>query len=165
MRTVCAVGLLAIVAAAAAAAQFPTGGVGSDGYGGMRGDFRRGNVPDPVVVDGPPDPARFAELVRLDSIGRVRYDSLYARLMERTQADRDSVNAVRQRARGGAGERDPRVAQALRGVMGRLAGQLQAFDAALREVLTKKQWKRYQNWRDERREEAEQERRERAGGR
>jgi hypothetical protein len=118
----------------------------------LRSDFRRGELPDPVVVDGPPEPARFAELFELDSVARARYDVLYQRLMERTRADRDSVMVLRQRAR----DQDRVAARALRGLTARLAGQLKAFDDALRDALTKKQWKRYQHWREERREEAEE---------
>jgi hypothetical protein len=118
----------------------------------LRSDFRRGELPDPVVVDGPPEPARFAELFELDSVARARYDVLYQRLMERTRADRDSVMVLRQRAR----DQDRVAARALRGLTARLAGQLKAFDDALRDALTKKQWKLYQHWREERREEAEE---------
>jgi hypothetical protein len=135
------------LAAVAAGQSLP----GSGSMGGI-GDKRRA-PPDPVVLEGPPETQDFAALIGIDSTQRQRYDSLYRRLMDKTRADREAMATARQRLRGAA---DGEMTPAMRGTLTRLDGMQKAFDDALHELLNKSQWKAYQKWRDERRDQAVQ---------
>jgi hypothetical protein len=54
------------------------------------------------------------------------------------------------------GGTDAEMPPAMRGTVTRLDGMQKAFDDALHELLNKSQWKAYQKWREERREQAQQ---------
>lgn len=158
----------------------PAGGPGGGGPGGRGGPppgMRR--VLDPVILDGPPVPDSMVVIARLDSTMAVRYARLYEHLMERTQADRDSVRAHQPPPRDplnevppadGAPDRSrdreldrrmgpgagvlPAEMQAVQNWMNRLELQQQNFDEALKELLVKAQWNHYRDWREARRAEA-----------
>jgi hypothetical protein len=135
----------------------------------------RGRTPDPVVLEGPPSPEEFARITELPAERTREYAVRYERFMAATRVTRDSLQAQRRAMREalgrGAGEPDDqgtldrRMAMrqgvgALRGLREELEHQQQVFDDGLKESLSKDEWKRYQNWRGERRKEAQRERRE-----
>jgi hypothetical protein len=152
--------LILALAAPAAVAQYsddPGQQYGRHG-GGMRG-MTRGTPPDPVVLQGPPAPADFQKLAQLPDAKLSGYQGLYDRFMAETKPQRDSLAALR----GGMGDSDDRSSfQERREIFMPLSQELTrrqgAFDDALKDMLDKEQWKRYQKWRDDQRKEAEQQR-------
>jgi hypothetical protein len=125
----------------------------------------RGTPPDPVVLKGPPAPEEFVRLVQLPDDKAGRYKELYDRFMAETKPQRDSLATLRRDATGGLERSDRDSLQRLRQVFMPLRQELErrqaAFDDTLHDLLDKDQWKRYQNWREEERKVAEQQRRER----
>lgn len=136
------------------------------GHGGPGGNSRHA-VPDPVILEGPPQPDDFAAMFQLADSQRPRYDSLYRSLMDSTAAERDSVAAVRQDIREAFQSGDRAAAEqpmrALRTLTKDLENQQKKFDDSLKHLLTHDQWKDYDKWREERRREAEEEMRGRYG--
>jgi hypothetical protein len=124
-----------------------------------------GTPPDPVVLKGPPAPGEFVRLVQLQDDKAGRYKELYDRFMAETKPQRDSLAGLRRDATGGLERGDRDSLQRLREVFMPLRQDLErrqaAFDDTLHDLLDKDQWKRYQNWREEERKVAEQQRRER----
>ena len=87
------------------------------------------------------------------------YQTLYDHLMTETKPQRDSLAALRS----GMGASEDRSSfQERREVFQPLSQELTrrqaAFDDALKDMLDKDQWKRYQKWRDDQRKAADQER-------
>jgi hypothetical protein len=119
---------------------------------------RRMAPPDPVVLDGPPAPAEFARIVKLPADKLTRYTELYDRFMESTRPQRDSLTAMRRDRRKAFNEGDRETARRHRGQLRPhaedLARQQVTFDDTLKPTLTKDQWKRYEQWRDEQRKQA-----------
>ena len=119
---------------------------------------RRMVPPDPVVLDGPPAPAEFARIVKLPADKLTRYTELYDRFMESTRPQRDSLTAMRRDRRKAFNEGDRETARRHRGQLRPLAEDLArrqvTFDDTLKPTLTKDQWKRYEQWRDEQRKQA-----------
>jgi hypothetical protein len=119
---------------------------------------RRMAPPDPVVLDGPPAPAEFARTVKLPADKLTRYTELYDRFMESTRPQRDSLTAMRRDRRKAFSEGDRDTARRHRGQLRPLAEDLArqqvTFDDTLKPTLTKDQWKRYEQWRDEQRKQA-----------
>lgn len=119
---------------------------------------RRMAPPDPVVLDGPPAPAEFARTVKLPADKLTRYTELYDRFMESTRPQRDSLTAMRRDRRKAFNEGDRETARRHRGQLRPLAEDLArqqvTFDDTLKPTLTKDQWKRYEQWRDEQRKQA-----------
>lgn len=94
---------------------------------------------------------------------RTAYSTLYNNLMDATQAERDSVRAAREAARDGSegGDRESGAAtsDAIKAMLKDLGDQQQAFDQALKGILSKDQWKAYEKWRRSQRPERGFERR------
>jgi hypothetical protein len=153
------------LAAPAALAQY-SNDPGQEG-GGHRGrmyGMGRGTPPDPVIFKGPPAPADFQKLVQLPDAKLAGYQSLYDHLMTDTKPQRDSLAALRG-GMGGGDSDDRGSAQQRREIFMPLSDELTrkqvAFDDALKDMLDKDQWKRYQKWREEERKVAEQQRQDR----
>jgi Spy/CpxP family protein refolding chaperone len=159
-------------------AQYPDGdsGPGAGGPGGMRhGHGMMGGGPgggmmkplDPVVVEGPPSPAEFAKITSVTDTQR--YATLYSHFMTNTQPQRDSLAAARTAMRNAFEDRDREAARRqmslLKSLGDDLSKQQETFDRAVKEMLKKEEWKKYQGWRSDRRQEAEDHRREMMGGR
>jgi hypothetical protein len=154
------------LAAQAAAAQY-SDDPGQRQYGGHGGRMHgmgmgRGTPPDPVVLQGPPAPADFQKLVQLPDAKLPGYRNLFDHLMEQTKPQRDSLAALRN----GMGDSGDRASfQERREIFQPLSQELTrrqaAFDDALKDMLDKDQWKRYQKWRDDQRKAAAKERQER----
>ena len=106
--------------------------------------------------------ADFQKLVQLPDAKLAGYQNLYDRLMTETRPQRDSLVALRN-SMGDAGDRSS--FQQRREVFIPLSQELTrrqaAFDDALKDMLDKDQWKRYQKWRDDQRKTAEQQRQDR----
>jgi hypothetical protein len=160
-------------------AQYPDGdagpGAGGGGPGGMRhGHGMMGGGPgggmrplDPVVVEGPPAPAEFA---RITSVADTqRYARLYGHLMTATRPQRDSLAAARSAMRDAFQDRDReagrRQMSLVKSLGDDLSKQQETFDDAVKEILKKEEWKKYQDWRADRRQGAEDHRDEMMGRR
>jgi hypothetical protein len=157
--------LLALAAPVAVAQYDDSGQQQSGGRGRMHGPGR-GTPPDPVVLKGPPAPADFQKLVELPQDKLSGYQGLYDRFMAETKPQRDSLAALRAGMGGGSGDTGDRESfQQRREVFLPLSQELTrrqaAFDDALKDMLDKNQWKRYQKWRNEERKVAEQQRQDR----
>jgi hypothetical protein len=148
------------LAAPVAAAQYSDDPGQQGGHRGRMHGPGRGTPPDPVILKGPPAPADFQKLVDLPQEQAAGYQGLYDRFMAETKPQRDSLAALRSDMGGGAGDTGDR-----RSVFMPLSQELTrrqaAFDDALKDMLDKDQWKRYQKWRDEQRKVAEQQRQDR----
>jgi hypothetical protein len=115
---------------------------------------------DPVVMEGPPAPDSMASLVGLSGDALDRYSTMYQNLMTSTKPQRDSVAALRaqrmaDRQSGEGGPRGPGGMQGMRELRQYLEDRQQQFDAALKDVLDHDQLKKYEDWRGQRRKEAE----------
>jgi hypothetical protein len=142
-------------------AQVPRTG-GMDGMGGRgfgNGPPMNGTVPDPVVRAGPPEPAEFGHIVDATESQVAEYTRLREVFMKETQAWRDSLGIGRDRTGGKRRRHEPPAA------MKALEKEQKAFDRNLKEsLLSKEQWKQYNNWRKDQRKAAEKEMQERWGG-
>jgi hypothetical protein len=140
------------------------GGPGDPAGPGMR----RMAAPDPVVLHGPPAPPEFARIVELPADQVDRYAEMYDRLMTTTRPQRDSLETLRRGMREAFESRDRASAERQRAVARPLVQELErrqaAFDGTLRDLLAKSQWKRYEQWRDDERKRASDERRDRRRG-
>lgn len=162
-------GMMLTGAGIAFAQQGPPPGGGSPG---MRSRGDRSQSFDPVVFQGPPVPDSMAKLVGLDPNGLTRYATMYQNLMAATRSERDSLAAMRQARQAsresGTGPQERGGPGGMREIRKYLEDRQKQFDQALGDVLSKDQFKRYQDWRDQRRHDAESEmrdRRESRGGR
>jgi len=157
--------MLALAAPVAVAQYDDSGQQQSGGRGRMHGPGR-GTPPDPVILKGPPAPADFQKLVELPQDKLPGYQGLYDRFMTETKPQRDSLAALRTGMGGGSGDTGDRESfQQRREIFMPLSQELTrrqaAFDDALKDMLDKDQWKRYQKWRNEERKVAEQQRQDR----
>jgi hypothetical protein len=138
---------------------------GMDGMGGRgfgNGPPMNGKVPDPVVQTGPPEAAEFGHIVEASDGQMIEYARLRETFMKETKVWRDSLEAGRGRQGGLGGRLGDGERQA---VMNALGKEQKAFDKNLKEsLLTKDQWKRYNNWRKQQRKAAEKEMQEQWGG-
>ncbi len=169
--------VLAAGTATTALAQYPGGdsGPGPGGPGGMRhGHGMMGGRPggamkplDPVVVKGPPPPAEFAKITSVADTQR--YATLFDHFMAATRPQRDSLTAARSAMRDAFADRDREAGRSqmslLKSLGDDLSKQQETFDSAVKEMLKKDEWKKYQAWRADRRKEAEDRRNEMMGGR
>jgi len=132
-------------------------------YGRMHGMGHGGTPPDPVVLNGPPAPDDFRQLVDLPEDKVAGYKNLYDHLMTETKPQRDSLAALRNQATSDAGDRASfeQRREAFEPLSQELTRRQQAFDDELKKMLDKDQWKRYDKWRGDQRKAAEQERQER----
>ena len=155
--------ILALAVPAAAAQYSDDPGQGPYGRHGGRmhgmGMGRGGSPPDPVVLQGPPTPPDFQKLVQLPDAKLPGYQNLYDHLMDQTKPQRDSLAALRNTM----GDSEDRSSfQTRREIFQPLSEELTrrqaAFDDALKDMLDKNEWKRYQKWRDDQRKAAEKER-------
>lgn len=142
-------------------AQVPRTG-GMDGMGGRsfgNGPPMNGTVPDPVVRAGPPEPAEFGHIVDASESQVAEYARRRETFMKETRAWRDSLRTGRDRTGGERRGHEPAAA------MKALEKEQKAFDRNLKEsLLSKDQWKQYNNWRKDQRKAAEKEMQERWGG-
>ena len=156
-----------------ALAQYPGGdpGAGEGAPGGMHhgrgmrhgGGGRGMQAVDPVVVEGPPAPADFARITSVpDTEG---YARLYNHFMSTTRPQRDSLAAARGAMREAFDNQDREAGRGQMGAMKSLADDLshqqETFDGAVKDLISKDQWKKYQDWRADRRKEAQDRRRNR----
>jgi hypothetical protein len=122
---------------------------------------------DPVVAEGPPPPEQFATITSVADTQR--YATLYGHFMANTKPQRDSLAAARTAMRDAFEDRDReagrRQMSLLKSLSDDLAKQQETFDKAVKEMLKKDEWKKYQDWRADRREEAEHHRQEMMGRR
>lgn len=131
-----------------------------EGRGMNRGGGGRGMMMDPVVMEGPPAPDSMAGLVGLSGDGLARYSTMYQNLMTSTKPQRDSAAALRaqrmaERQGGGPDARARGGAQGMREIRQYLEDRQKQFDDALKDVLDQSQFRKYQDWRGQRRKEAE----------
>lgn len=129
-----------------------------EGGGPGMGHAREGRGPDPVVFEGPPEPAAMKTLLKLDQRAGARYGTLYAELVSGTAAQRDSLRVLRgeRMAAVAKGEvaRGERPSATMRRLHLQLEERQEGFDAELKGLLTGEQWEAYGDWRQVRREEA-----------
>jgi hypothetical protein len=157
-------------------AQYPDGGGGPGGGGfggrhrhGMMGDGPGGGMKqlDPVVAEGPPAPAEFAKITTVADTQR--YARLYEHFMTSTRPQRDSLANARSAMRSAFEDHDRDAARnqmdLLKSLGDDLSKQQETFDGAVKDMVKKDEWKKYQDWRAERRKEAEAQRRDMMGGR
>ena len=89
--------------------------------------------------------------------------------MAATRPQRDSLTAARTAMRDAFADRDREAGRSqmslLESLGDDLSKQQETFDSAVKEMLKKDEWKKYQNWRADRRKEAEDRRNEMMGGR
>lgn len=155
------------LAAPPAVAQYSTdsGAPQGGGYSGRMHGRGHGTPPDPVVLKGPPAPDEFASLVQLPADKVDGYKVLYERFMADTKPQRDSLAMLRRDMTSGSDSEDREAFQRRREVFMPINEELtrrqSAFDDALKDMLDKDQWKRYEKWRDDERKAAEQQREER----
>jgi hypothetical protein len=120
---------------------------------GGPGRSRGEGMPDPVVVNGPPAPAEFAQVVGLPEDKVSGYAEVYQRFMDQTKLQRDSLEVLRRGMRDAfdAGDRDAAQHQRsqFRPLMDELSQRQSAFDDTLKGMLDKDQWKKYQGWRND----------------
>jgi hypothetical protein len=159
--------MLALARTAAAQEYDRPEGRGRPGHQAGAG-MRRMAAPDLVVLHGPPAPPEFARIVELPADRVDRYAEMYERLMTSTRPQRDSLETLRRGMRDALESRDRASAERQRAVAQPLVEELErrqaAFDATLRDLLDKSQWKRYERWRDDERKRASDERRDRRRG-
>ena len=157
-------------------AQYPDGdaGPGAGGPGGFRHHGMMGRGPgggmkpiDPVVAEGPPAPAEFAKITSVSDTQP--YARLYEHFMSSTRPQRDSLAAARKAMRDAFEDRDReagrRQMSLVKSLGDDLSKQQETFDSAVKEKLKKEEWKKYQGWRADRRQEAEDHRHEMMGRR
>jgi hypothetical protein len=104
----------------------------------------------------PPAPAEMTQLASLDSNRSARYAQLYARFMENTAQERDSLQAVfkARREAMAAGQQPSASTGSVQEMTKDLAVQRKTFDGVLKADFTKDEWKAYQKWLDQKRKEA-----------
>jgi hypothetical protein len=112
-------------------------------------------------------PDSMATLVGLDAGGAARYATMYQNLMASTKSERDSLAAIRQARQAsrdnGGGPEERGGPGGMRAIRQYLEDRQKQFDQALGDVLSKDQFKRYQDWREQRRRDAQSEMRGRRG--
>ena len=164
MVKLAAVAMLGLaLAASPAMAQGGYGGrgeMGGMGRGGRMGGGGRGGKggyggADPALMQPPPAPAEMTQLASLDSNRSARYAELYARFMENTAQERDSLQAVFRARRDAmaAGEQPSASTGSVQEMTKDLAVQRRTFNGVLKSEFTKDQWKAYQKWLDQKRKE------------
>lgn len=115
---------------------------------------------DPTLVDGPMMPEEFGALASLDATQESRYATLYQNLMTSTKSDRAALQAARDKRRqqmAGGGQVDREAMRAererLRPMYESLQKQQETFDKALKDFLKADQIKKYEEWKESKREE------------
>jgi hypothetical protein len=105
------------------------------------------------------------QLLTLNGAQRTAYDSMYQRFMAASQAARDSARALRAGMdslfRGGDREAARQQGSALRQLGSTLEKDQKDFDDQLKGLLDKDQWQAYEDWRDQQRNFAEDQQRQR----
>jgi Spy/CpxP family protein refolding chaperone len=120
-------------------------------------------------ADGPPAPSFMRDSIRVSGKELQQYTQRYESHMTATKAARDSVRSSMQEVRAAYAKGDRSEAQTRRDQVKQqwkqLADQDKKFEDGLKNVLTKEQQTRYQQWKDRRRHDArEQWRQQRANG-
>jgi Spy/CpxP family protein refolding chaperone len=147
------------------------GGAGGPPRGGPPGGppgGRMGPSFDPLALEGPMQPAQFAEVTGATAEQRARYETMHDNYLAATRSERETVEYAMKRMRegieGGASREEMfRVMQSLDGSAKLLEKQLKTFDGAVKDLLEKEQWKKYQDARKDQRKQL-QERMPRPGG-
>lgn len=141
------------------AAQNAAGGPPPGGMGGGPGGGGRPMM-DPTLLDGPMMPEEFTALAGLDAAQEKRYEAIYQNLMTSTKGDRAELQAARDKRRAAmasGGQVDRQAMQAEREKMrpkyDNLQHQQETFDKALKEFLKPDQLKKYDDWKEQKREE------------
>lgn len=131
------------------------GGMGRGGRMGGRGGMGGYGGADPALMQPPPAPAEMTQLASLDSNRSTRYAELYARFMENTAQERDSLQAVFKARREAMAAGMPPAAStgSVQEMTKDLAVQRRTFNSVLKSEFTKDQWKAYQKWLDQKRQE------------
>ncbi|HWA15065.1 MAG TPA: periplasmic heavy metal sensor [Gemmatimonadales bacterium] len=134
------------------------GGPPPGGMGGPPGGGRP--MMDPTLIDGPMMPEEFTALASLDAAQEKRYESIYQALMSSTRSDRAELQAAREKRRqamssGGQVDREAMRAERekMRPLYENLQKQQESFDKALKEFLKPEQLRKYEAWKEQKREE------------
>lgn len=137
------------------------GGRGGRG-GGMGGGGERMQPPDPLLLRGPLPTDSLSAIVSLDDAQRQRYATLYDHFTKNTRLERDSLRTITDLMRDARQNGDRSVAQGymstMRELRDGLSQQQKPFDDAVKELLTKSQWKKYDQWHKDLRKQAAAER-------
>lgn len=154
--------LLALLASTATAASAQQTGPGPGGPG------QRPMMMNPIAFDGPPAPATFAPIVGLTAAQTPKYAALRKSYMTSTQAERDSLRAMRAELRArmrSGGDRDaagPGM-EAMRKLGTAINDRYEEFEAELQFLLTAPQQAKFAAWKEAERARMMEERRSRMG--
>lgn len=160
--------LLILLAALPATAQGPGNGPGGPPSGGSPGGGppggRRGPPFDLVALEGPPAPADFAKVTGATTEQQTEYTTLYDAYRKDTRATRDSAQLAQLNIQAavdhGRREALPPLFATLNATGTTLDRKLKDFDAQVKKLLPKDQWKKYEKDEKERRKAVEQEQKE-----
>jgi hypothetical protein len=110
------------------------------------------------ALEGPPAPAFMRDSLQVSGKQLQQYTQRYQSHMAATKASRDSVRSSMQAARAAFEKGDRSAARTSRKNAGQewkqLADQDKKFEKSLKDVLTKDQLNRYQEWKEKRRQTA-----------
>jgi hypothetical protein len=130
---------------------------------GPRGHMHRFNS-----LQGPPAPAFMRDSIRVSGKALEQYTDRYNRYIGETKATRDSVRTGMDAVRDAYQKGDRSTARSQRDSLSsqwkQLAQKDQKFEDDLKNVLTKDELARYQQWKDKRKQEARAEWKEHRGG-
>jgi hypothetical protein len=168
MITLATASLLLILATTPATAQGPGNGPGGSPSGGPPGGGppggRRGPQFDLLALEGPPTPADFAKVTGATPEQQAQYSMHYDAYRKETKATRDSAQLAQQNIRAaldhGRREAMPPLFATLNETGTTLDTKLKAFDAEVKKLLAKDQWKKYEKDEKARRKALEEEQKE-----
>ena len=157
--------LLIHLAATPASAQGPGAGPGGPASGGPPGGGspggRRGPQFDLLGLEGPLPPGDFVTVTGATTGQEAEYTTLYTAYQKATRTTRDSAQLAQQNIRAavdhGRREALPPLFATLNSTGKTLDTQLKDFDAQVKKLLPKDQWKKYEKDEKERRKALEQE--------
>lgn len=159
--------LITLLAVSPASAQGPGTGPGGPPPGGPHGGppgGRRGPDFDILALEGPLTPAAFTTVTGATTGQEAEYGKLYAAWLGDTKAARDSLDLAQQNIRAaldhGRREALPPLFAQLNGNGATLDRKLKSFDAEVKKLLPKDQWKKYEKDEKARRKALEQEQKE-----
>ena len=128
--------------------------------------------PTQEEVEGPPTPAALKDLIALDEAGSARYTALYTSHMDSTRTVRDSLRSALKWLRDARDNGDREGMRAafrqhgpdVRRLWKDLSKRDEAFDKSTKEILTKDQRKKLEQWQDQQEKERADEQRARRQG-
>ena len=160
--------LITLLAASPASAQGPGTGPGGPPSGGPHGGpppgGRRGPDFDILALEGPLSPPDFTKVTGATTGQEAEYGKLYTTWLSDTKAARDSLDLAQQNIRAaidrGRREALPPLFAQLNSNGTTLDKKLKSFDAEVKKLLPKDQWKKYEKDEKARRKALEQEQKE-----